>query len=562
VVWLCGSLKDLQPHQQELLSLLPHTLEVMDIHMQNQLKRPYPERLESVENFLTAILNLVELGSLHVKGGERDDTPMTLLSLSFIITLTKAMGDAFTKAREHRSHSELHLEERPKKGRIVIDDACLAFSNSAEELLLRLLDDKERLIRAALDGKGQDSAATEWLAGILSLAQQVLAFRRTESLSRRVGNRERSQPRLCVFSQVGRLSALTFQALYSIVVKSELTQAEERLLSSALDFLAYLCENMHLLEPTPSPPAFARIFAMLHHLLQNLAAAGETQAAGQICAKKVKACYIDLLRHAPEPCPALVARAIPVELTSKSLPRLIASLDSVLHLFALNEARMLQSFKSVAFDIVHKLVDLVCWCGLQLEPTTDMAKGASLVHIISTALAIISHMITNRLFKIGTHAVSRVLGSLSALSVPKRRWAFTELQWVSELERRHARLQVPMSDHLPKQIFSAYYTFLYRLLKTRSRQTFSCMPLFLYNLRELLSSIFLADQGSASVVCASNLARLFEEISNYPKQFNKYVALLLVHYIQLCEIHLLSSATKEALLPGIYALMDICTEYE
>jgi len=114
-----------------------------------------------------------------------------------------------------------------------------------------------------------------------------------------------------------------------------------------------------------------------------------------------------------------VARAIPVELTSKSLPRLIASLDSVLHLFALNgdfsplhnvlnliithasgwaqlEARMLQSFKSVAFDIVHKLVDLVCWCGLQLEPTTDMAKGASLVHIISTALAIISHMITNR----------------------------------------------------------------------------------------------------------------------------------------------------------------------
>jgi len=268
VVWLCGSLKDLQPHQQELLSLLPHTLEVMDIHMQylyllslfflvllprhsrNQLKRPYPERLESVENFLTAILNLVELGSLHVKGGERDDTPMTLLSLSFIITLTKAMGDAFTKAREHRSHSEcvlsphpspllceqmiacskifpsprLHLEERPKKGRIVIDDACLAFSNSAEELLLRLLDDKERLIRAALDGKGQDSAATEWLAGILSLAQQVLAFRRTESLSRRVGNRERSQPRLCVFSQVGRLSALTFQALYSIVVKSELTR--------------------------------------------------------------------------------------------------------------------------------------------------------------------------------------------------------------------------------------------------------------------------------------------------------------------------------------------------
>jgi hypothetical protein len=62
--------------------------------------------------------------------------------------------------------------------------------------------------------------------------------------------------------------------------------------------------------------------------------------------------------------------------------------------------------------------------------------------------------------------------------------------------------------------------------------------------------------------CADNLARLLEEMSKHPKQFNKYVTQLLVQYIELTEVHPLSPATKQALLPGIYALLDICSEFE
>jgi hypothetical protein len=51
-------------------------------------------------------------------------------------------------------------------------------------------------------------------------------------------------------------------------------------------------------------------------------------------------------------------------------------------------------------------------------------------------------------------------------------------------------------------------------------------------------------------------------MSKHPKQFNKYVAQLLVQYIQLAQVNPLSPATKQALLPGIYALLDICSEFE
>lgn len=96
---------------------------------------------------------------------------------------------------------------------------------------------------------------------------------------------------------------------------------------------------------------------------------------------------------------------------------------------------------------------------------------------------------------------------------------------------------------------------------------------------ELLSNVFLAEQhhlqtarGTASpeskaesypyLTCARNLARLLEEMSKHPKQFNKYVAHLLVQYVQLTEVHPLSPSVKQALMPGIYSLLDICSEFE
>jgi hypothetical protein len=219
-----------------------------------------------------------------------------------------------------------------------------------------------------------------------------------------------------------------------------------------------------------------------------------------------------------------------------------------------------------------------------------------------------------QLFKIDTHTISRVLGAMSVFSVPRRRWAFAELELahVHPTVRQQAKKKAPVTDFLPERLFLSFYSFLYRLLKIRYKQAFNCMPLFLLNIRgtthtrhthththtqsllcgshwavlwaDLLSSVFMAEQsalqsgrgtsgraaaersggggGHQQVACTENLARLLEEMSKHPKQFNKYVAQLLVQYIQLTEVNPLSPATKQALLPGIYALLDICSEFE
>jgi hypothetical protein len=110
----------------------------------------------------------------------------------------------------------------------------------------------------------------------------------------------------------------------------------------------------------------------------------------------LEACYIDLLCNSPASCAALVARALPEELSSPFLPRLIATVNSTLALFGHQEVRVLRHFEEVAPTVVHRLVDLIGWCGLQLAPDTSPARGHDLLHIISTALAIITHIITNR----------------------------------------------------------------------------------------------------------------------------------------------------------------------
>jgi hypothetical protein len=89
------------------------------------------------------------------------------------------------------------------------------------------------------------------------------------------------------------------------------------------------------------------------------------------------------------------------------------------------------------------------------------------------------------LFKIDTHTVSRVLGAMSVFSVPRRRWAFAELELahVHPSVRQQAKRKAPVSDFLPERLFLSFYSFLYRLLKIRYKQTFNCMPLFLLNIR-------------------------------------------------------------------------------
>lgn len=610
VSWLHSSLRGLE----KMRPLLTHTLDVVAIHIRNELRRPERARREKLEEVLASVADSIAAEEEEEEGMTTDglqEIRKVLLPLGCITNAVKALVDEYSerlgtpeqrKRLKHASLIEGNGQSKQQQPGMVIEDTCVVFVDRAEELLLRLLDEQPLSAYLSLSASTVDTllrssdrdlqtTAQDYFGHLLALMEQVLAFRHIESF-RRTTARQQQQPQReartrTVFSEIGRFASLAFQVL-AAGATHERSGNEEVLRGKALRFVEYLCRNMHSLEPQPGRATFARFFAMLSHLMQLYTTASGPAGLAEF-AKKVEACYIDLLCNSPAPYVALVAQALPTELASAQLPRLIATANTTLTLFAMNESRVLREFEGVAPTIVHKLVDLIGWCGLQLTPTTSAARGADLVHLISTALTIITHIITNRLFKIDTHTISRVLGAMSVFSVPRRRWAFAELELahVHPAVRQQAKKKAPVTDFLPERLFLSFYSFLYRLLKIRYKQTFNCMPLFLLNIRDLLSSVFMAEQsalqsgrgtsgraaatersggggggGHQQVACTENLARLLEEMSKHPKQFNKYVAQLLVQYIQLTEVNPLSPATKQALLPGIYALLDICSEFE
>lgn len=65
-----------------------------------------------------------------------------------------------------------------------------------------------------------------------------------------------------------------------------------------------------------------------------------------------------------------------------------------------------------------------------------------------------------------------------------------------------------------------------------------------------------------STLCVENLARLMADMTEHPKQINKYVPYLLVDYIELVQRYPLSPPAKRALSPGIYALLSACGDHE
>jgi hypothetical protein len=63
------------------------------------------------------------------------------------------------------------------------------------------------------------------------------------------------------------------------------------------------------------------------------------------------------------------------------------------------------------------------------------------------------------------------------------------------------------------------------------------------------------------IICSQNLARLYEEISQHPP-FKKYSIYLISDFIELLVNSALSQETRKVLIPGIFSLMDISTDFE
>ena len=142
--------------------------------------------------------------------------------------------------------------------------------------------------------------------------------------------------------------------------------------------------------------------------------------------------------------------------------------------------------------------------------------------------------------------------------------------------------------------FGASYFLLSAMLRQRPRLVHACVPLLLSSVRSLTLALFhaaptptsaphaprpqlVADSYSSpsyyssspsspppppSIECARHLRRLLEAISLHKKVLVRHGSYLLADIVAACRERPLPSAAHRELLPGIHALLGMCTEVE
>jgi hypothetical protein len=129
----------------------------------------------------------------------------------------------------HASLIEGNGQSKQQQPGMVIEDTCVVFVDRAEELLLRLLDEQPLSAYLSLSASTVDAllrssdrdlqtTAQDYFGHLLSLMEQVLAFRHIESFRRTTARQQQQQPQReartrTVFSEIGRFASLAFQVL-------------------------------------------------------------------------------------------------------------------------------------------------------------------------------------------------------------------------------------------------------------------------------------------------------------------------------------------------------------
>jgi hypothetical protein len=117
------------------------------------------------------------------------------------------------------------------------------------------------------------------------------------------------------------------------------------------------------------------------------------------------------------------------------------------------------------------------------------------------------------------------------------------------------------------ELFTAYYRVMWSLLSNRSALATKCVAAMLMGLRFLLQQLVKSQSfesvGKAlPVVCAENLARLYTGLTEHASVMKKFAIYIVVDYLQLLEYEAVSQVIRDGVLPGVYALLDICSEAE
>jgi len=132
------------------------------------------------------------------------------------------------------------------------------------------------------------------------------------------------------------------------------------------------------------------------------------------------------------------------------------------------------------------------------------------------------------------------------------------------------------------QLFQSQYTLLSTLLFQHSEAVYGAVHVFITCVRNLLFSLIqsCSEQSEAViqhditqptgklfkasevVQSAQKMARLYQEISSHKNTFSKYCPYMIADYIESVQSVVTPSLIRDALVPGIYCLLDLCGEHE
>ena len=219
---------------------------------------------------------------------------------------------------------------------------------------------------------------------------------------------------------------------------------------------------------------------------------------------------------------------------------IISAASSPIHLAAIHSARA---------ELLRKIVA----AATQIAPS--LADAADADSVRTAALYALTALCTNDQVRLETSdgvSLLRAAGSV--------------------VERLELRVAPPPAAVPSARAFQASHFLLVALLRQRSRLVYAAAPLLLSAVRGLLLALAHApptaddtdeqDAPSLPLECVRSLRRLLELLALHRKALVRHCSYLLADIVGVCRVRRLPAVSQHELLPGIHALLGMCTEVE
>jgi hypothetical protein len=207
---------------------------------------------------------------------------------------------------------------------------------------------------------------------------------------------------------------------------------------------------------------------------------------------------------------------------------------------------------SIRYQIMNKQAQIILSNCLTLVTTVAPPQNATAEHLLIKACEIMNRLVVDSFTKLKSRHLSLMLQLFSpfmlneASSVNGGTDRFTKEYLISE------------------RVFTALYFLLLNTLKSRQYEAYKVIAPLLDGIKYLLRQIVRArpDGSYLTAICIQNFSRLCEELSKNKIVTKKFAEYFLVDFVVLVKLTSLPPKIKQHLMPGVYSIMDTCTEYE